>query len=136
MLSTIGVMITRFLRGMVIKQGGQFYGRRTQFPNKMVRELLTISKSISSACFNIIEVVVQSGILKVFISWCILQKGPLFVSSFTPLSLITMIFLGTYIWDEELYIGSILGAMTIILGLYIILRWDLKDLTTDEGDVP
>jgi len=47
-------------------------------------------------------------------SWCISVKGPLYSAIFTPLSAVITAILSTLFLHEELHIGSILGAITII----------------------
>lgn len=54
-------------------------------------------------------------------SWCISIKGPLYSAIFTPLSAVITAILSTLFLNEQLHVGSILGAVTIIIGLYTVL---------------
>lgn len=64
-------------------------------------------------------------------SWCISVKGPLYSAIFTPLSAVITTILSTLFLHEELHIGSVLGAITIILGLYVVL-WGKADDAKSE----
>ncbi|KAJ9684189.1 hypothetical protein PVL29_016599 [Vitis rotundifolia] len=55
------------------------------------------------------------------------EKGPVFVSSFNPLSMIIVAILSSFIFAEALYLGRVLGAVVIIIGLYLILWGKSKD---------
>uniref|UniRef100_A0ACD5XSM3 Uncharacterized protein n=1 Tax=Avena sativa TaxID=4498 RepID=A0ACD5XSM3_AVESA len=64
-------------------------------------------------------------------SWCISVKGPLYSAIFTPLSAVITTILSTLFLHEELHIGSVLGAITIIFGLYVVL-WGKADDAKSE----
>uniref|UniRef100_A0A7N2LI81 WAT1-related protein n=1 Tax=Quercus lobata TaxID=97700 RepID=A0A7N2LI81_QUELO len=49
------------------------------------------------------------------------RKGPVFMTAFRPLSTLLTAIMGLLILREALHLGSILGAMLIILGLYMTL---------------
>ncbi|PON56460.1 Plant-drug/metabolite exporter [Parasponia andersonii] len=53
------------------------------------------------------------------------RKGPVFATAFNPLSTIVAAVAGLFILGEALHLGSIIGAMLTILGLYAIL-WGKK----------
>jgi len=58
-------------------------------------------------------------------------KGPLYSAIFTPLSAVITTILSTLFLHEELHIGSVLGAITIIFGLYVVL-WGKADDAKSE----
>ncbi|XP_062198786.1 uncharacterized protein LOC133901429 [Phragmites australis] len=64
-------------------------------------------------------------------SWCISVKGPLYSAIFTPLSAVITAILSVLFLHEELYVGSILGAVAIIVGLYGVL-WGKADDAKSE----
>uniref|UniRef100_A0A2N9EFW5 WAT1-related protein n=1 Tax=Fagus sylvatica TaxID=28930 RepID=A0A2N9EFW5_FAGSY len=72
--------------------------------------------------------IVASGIMVTFIAWCVHMRGPLFVSVFNPLMLILVAIMGSLILDEMLHLGSILGAMLIVFGLYMVLWGKGKEM--------
>ncbi|KAL8162322.1 hypothetical protein V2J09_013811 [Rumex salicifolius] len=72
--------------------------------------------------------VVGSGICITLFSWCVKLKGPLYVSVFSPLLLILVAIAGSLILDERLHLGSVLGAVIIVVGLYAVLWGMSKEL--------
>ncbi|KAL3538591.1 hypothetical protein ACH5RR_001957 [Cinchona calisaya] len=72
--------------------------------------------------------IVASGITVIFIMWCIHIRGPLFVSIFCPLMLVFTALAGSLILNEKLHLGSVLGCILIIWGLYMVLWGKAKDL--------
>ncbi|KAF6175024.1 hypothetical protein GIB67_039572 [Kingdonia uniflora] len=65
--------------------------------------------------------VVCSGLIIFIQLWCTEQKGPVFVTMFNPLSTILVACLAYFILGERLYMGSILGGVIVIVGLYLVL---------------
>ncbi|KAF3436170.1 hypothetical protein FNV43_RR23262 [Rhamnella rubrinervis] len=63
--------------------------------------------------------------------WCTKKKGPVFVTIFNPLATLFVAILAYFVLGETLHIGRMLGAVIIIIGLYLVL-WG-KD--RDEGQV-
>ncbi|CAN8291357.1 unnamed protein product [Cochlearia groenlandica] len=56
-------------------------------------------------------------------------RGPLFVAAFNPLLLIIVALAGAFFLDEKLYLGSVLGAILIVCGLYVVLWGKHKEMT-------
>ncbi|TYH31997.1 hypothetical protein ES288_A01G216300v1 [Gossypium darwinii] len=79
--------------------------------------------------------VVCSGITFYVQGFVIRERGPVFVTFFSPLCMIITAALGTIILAEKIHLGSILGAIIIVLGLYTVV-WgkskDGKNIETDE----
>ncbi|XP_058094101.1 WAT1-related protein At3g18200-like isoform X3 [Magnolia sinica] len=65
--------------------------------------------------------VFYSGLSNLITMWCASKKGPVFVASFAPLSLVFTSILEIILLGEALHIGSIVGSIMIIGGLYIYL---------------
>ncbi|KAG8370396.1 hypothetical protein BUALT_Bualt14G0112600 [Buddleja alternifolia] len=65
--------------------------------------------------------VVISGIITFIQLWCTEAKGPVFVTMFNPLSTLLVAILSYFALGEKLYIGSILGGVIVIMGLYLLL---------------
>ncbi|KAK4564167.1 hypothetical protein RGQ29_006306 [Quercus rubra] len=72
--------------------------------------------------------IVSSGLVVALIAWCIQERGPLFVSIFNPLSLLIVALAGSLVLEEELHLGSILGAALIVCGLYMVLWGKSKEM--------
>ncbi|XP_074367551.1 WAT1-related protein At1g25270-like isoform X1 [Apium graveolens] len=69
-----------------------------------------------------------SGMMFTFIAWCIRMRGPLFVSILNPLMLVLMVIAGSLVLNEHLHLGSVLGALTIVCGLYAVLWGEGKEI--------
>uniref|UniRef100_M1C8A2 WAT1-related protein n=1 Tax=Solanum tuberosum TaxID=4113 RepID=M1C8A2_SOLTU len=53
--------------------------------------------------------------------WTVEKKGPVFISMFTPLSLIITAIVSAFLWKETLYVGSVCGGILLVGGLYLVL---------------
>ncbi|XP_077240294.1 WAT1-related protein At4g08300-like isoform X1 [Tasmannia lanceolata] len=65
--------------------------------------------------------VVCSGLIIFIQLWCTEVKGPVFVTMFNPFSTILVAFLAYFVLGERLYMGSIVGGVIVIMGLYMVL---------------
>lgn len=62
-----------------------------------------------------------SGVTFYLQSWCISVRGPLYSAMFNPLSTVITTVLAAIVLHEELHVGSLLGAIAVVAGLYIVL---------------
>ncbi|WJX17460.1 hypothetical protein P8452_07375 [Trifolium repens] len=75
--------------------------------------------------------IVVSGLLTYIQLWCTEKKGPVFVTLFNPLSTIFVAILAYSVLGEKLYLGSIIGAFIVIMGLYLLLWGKECDIEVD-----
>lgn len=92
-------------------------------------------------------------------AWCVSRKGPLFSALFNPLSTVIVTFFGALYLKEQTYLGryvllvsfltsfslflmsifigfsSLLGALAVILGLYIVLWGKSEDYQEEAADL-
>ncbi|XP_011018103.1 PREDICTED: WAT1-related protein At4g30420-like isoform X2 [Populus euphratica] len=68
-----------------------------------------------------------------FTAWVISQRGPLFSAMFNPLCTVIVTILAAIFLHEEIYTGSLIGAVAVIIGLYIVLWGKARDFIK-EGD--
>ncbi|XP_058092515.1 WAT1-related protein At3g18200-like [Magnolia sinica] len=61
------------------------------------------------------------GLSNVFTMWCAYKKGPIFVSAFSPLSLVFTNILQILLLGDALHVESFIGMIVIVVGLYIYL---------------
>ncbi|XP_017441352.2 WAT1-related protein At4g30420-like [Vigna angularis] len=54
-------------------------------------------------------------------AWCISLTGPLFSAMFNPLTVVIVTILAPLLLHEEVYFGSLIGSIAVIIGLYIVL---------------
>ncbi|KAL0456434.1 UNVERIFIED_CONTAM: WAT1-related protein [Sesamum latifolium] len=59
--------------------------------------------------------------------WCVERRGPLFSAMFQPLSTVIVTLFACIFQHEELYMGSFIGSLAVIAGLYIVLWSKAKD---------
>ncbi|XP_022876378.1 WAT1-related protein At1g68170-like isoform X2 [Olea europaea var. sylvestris] len=69
-----------------------------------------------------------SGVMFTLVAWCVRMRGPLFVSIFNPLMLLLVALAGSLLLNEKLHLGTVLGAILIVFGLYIVLWGKGKEL--------
>ncbi|KAJ6954364.1 WAT1-related protein [Populus alba x Populus x berolinensis] len=85
--------------------------------------------------------VVCSGIAYYVQGVVIRKKGPVFVTSFSPLCMIITAALGSIVLSEQIRLGSVIGAVLIVFGLYTVVWGKSKDsissstmeLTNEKG---
>ncbi|CAO2821398.1 unnamed protein product [Amaranthus hypochondriacus] len=84
--------------------------------------------------------IIYSGVLASGLSFCIIsyvisRKGPTYPAIFTPLSLTFITAIEVFFLGEDLRIGSLLGMLVIVLGLYLFL-WSSNDNKRVESSQP
>ncbi|XVE55358.1 hypothetical protein DITRI_Ditri03aG0152200 [Diplodiscus trichospermus] len=62
------------------------------------------------------------------------ERGPVFVTSFSPLCMIITAALGAIVLAEKIHLGSILGAIIIVTGLYTVVWGKSKDAKNSETE--
>ncbi|PNT62206.1 hypothetical protein BRADI_5g27057v3 [Brachypodium distachyon] len=77
--------------------------------------------------------VLASGVMLVVLSWCVKRRGPLFASVFNPMMLVVVAVLSSLLLGEKLHLGSVLGAVLIVMGLYAVLWGKGKEAKAAAG---
>lgn len=80
--------------------------------------------------------IVASGIVVIITAWCIQMRGPLFASVFNPLMLVLVAIAGSMMLNEDLYVGTVIGAVLIVCGLYMVLWGKSKEMKNITQLVP
>ncbi|CAN1329575.1 WAT1-related protein At4g30420 [Linum perenne] len=94
---------------------------------------LTSNLQLASCLFT---GVVGSGIAFFVQAWCISQRGPLFSALFNPLCTVIVTVLASFLLDEKIYVGSLIGAIGVVVGLYAVLWGKSKDYAKKvEGEI-
>ncbi|XP_028766018.1 WAT1-related protein At5g64700 [Neltuma alba] len=65
--------------------------------------------------------IVVTGVTFYMQAWVIEKKGPVFLSMSTPLALIITIFSSAILLGEVMSLGSLLGGLILVIGLYSVL---------------
>uniref|UniRef100_A0A0A9DP27 WAT1-related protein n=1 Tax=Arundo donax TaxID=35708 RepID=A0A0A9DP27_ARUDO len=79
-----------------------------------IRSLFELSCCLFAGVFG-------SGVTFYLQSWCISVRGPLYSAMFNPLCTVITTVLAAAVLREELHVGSLLGAVAVVAGLYIVL---------------
>ncbi|GLJ41358.1 hypothetical protein SUGI_0856000 [Cryptomeria japonica] len=58
---------------------------------------------------------------------CLKTKGPVFATAFSPLGMIIAAIMDSIILHQRIYLGSVLGGVVIVVGLYGVLWGKMKD---------
>ncbi|KAJ1377483.1 EamA domain [Sesbania bispinosa] len=66
------------------------------------------------------------------------KKGPVFATAFSPLMMIIVAIMGSFILAEQIYLGGVIGAILIVIGLYSVLWGKQKERieTKVADDIP
>ncbi|XP_061361402.1 WAT1-related protein At1g09380-like [Gastrolobium bilobum] len=76
--------------------------------------------------------IISSGLVYFLISWTIERKGPLYVSVFTPLLLVIIAVVSWALLHEKLYVGTAVGSVLIVFGLYAVLWGKGKEMNKKD----
>ncbi|KAK4855224.1 hypothetical protein QYF36_005242 [Acer negundo] len=76
--------------------------------------------------------VVISGLIVFVQLWCTEEKGPVFVTMFNPFTTILVAGIAYFVLGEKLYLGSVIGAVIVIVGLYMLLWGKEADQEVDS----
>ncbi|CAA7403733.1 unnamed protein product [Spirodela intermedia] len=71
---------------------------------------------------------VGSGMGFLVMLWCISKRGPVFPAAFTPVIQIVVAIIDLSFMHERLHLGSVLGSVFVILGLYSLLWGKNKEI--------
>ncbi|KAJ6414503.1 hypothetical protein OIU84_003495 [Salix udensis] len=64
-------------------------------------------------------------------------KGPVFATAFSPLMMIVVAIMGSFILAEKIFLGGILGSVLIVIGLYSVLWGKHKEkMEVDPEEIP
>ncbi|KAG6545900.1 hypothetical protein Mapa_012555 [Marchantia paleacea] len=94
----------------------------------LVTGLASVSEAsdwVLSSSGNIVSVIyagaIASGLNFSLQTWANQRGGPVLVAAYIPLQTVFSGFLGLMILDDPLYLGSVIGAVLILVGLYLVI---------------
>jgi hypothetical protein len=64
---------------------------------------------------------IASGVAFAVQIWCIDRGGPVFVAVYQPVQTLVVAIMASLTLGEKFYLGGIIGAALIIVGLYLVL---------------
>ncbi|GLJ41357.1 hypothetical protein SUGI_0855990 [Cryptomeria japonica] len=65
---------------------------------------------------------------------CMKTKGPVFATAFFPLGMVITAIMDSIILHQRIYLGSVLGAVVIVIGFYGVLWGKMKDTEQTRED--
>ncbi|KAK7306449.1 hypothetical protein VNO77_44389 [Canavalia gladiata] len=65
-------------------------------------------------------------------SWCVKNRGPVFTAAFNPLVQIIAAIIDIPVLHEQLHLGSLMGSILVMIGLYILLWGKSKEMLNRE----
>ncbi|KRH66374.2 hypothetical protein GLYMA_03G102300v4 [Glycine max] len=63
------------------------------------------------------------------------RKRHVFVTAFSPLMMIIVAIMGAFILAEKIYLGGVIGAILIVMGLYSVLWGKHKENKEKEAEI-
>ncbi|CAK9137808.1 unnamed protein product [Ilex paraguariensis] len=60
-------------------------------------------------------------------TWCVHQRGPLFVAMFHPLGIVISAAFGIIFLGDNIYLGSLVGSIVIVVGFYSVIWGKAKE---------
>ncbi|KAJ1261082.1 hypothetical protein BS78_09G001100 [Paspalum vaginatum] len=70
---------------------------------------------------------VVTGVTYYLQAWCVEMKGPVFFATWTPLSFVFTMFSSSFFLSEIVHLGSIVGGILLVAGLYSVLWGKSKE---------
>ncbi|XP_073155090.1 WAT1-related protein At5g07050-like [Henckelia pumila] len=78
---------------------------------------------------------IVSSSIAYYVQGLVMQKrGPVFVTAFSPLMMIIVAIMGSFILAEKIYVGGVIGAVLIVMGLYSVLWGKYKEYKEKEAE--
>uniref|UniRef100_A0A0D9UY48 EamA domain-containing protein n=1 Tax=Leersia perrieri TaxID=77586 RepID=A0A0D9UY48_9ORYZ len=77
--------------------------------------------------------VFATGVSYYLQAWCIEKKGPVFLAMSYPLGFVFTIFCSSFILGEIVHLGSVVGGVLMVAGLYSVLWGKSKEAVTATG---
>uniref|UniRef100_A0A0E0JFF2 WAT1-related protein n=1 Tax=Oryza punctata TaxID=4537 RepID=A0A0E0JFF2_ORYPU len=74
--------------------------------------------------------IVVTGVSYYLQAWCIQKKGPVFLAMSSPLSFVFTIFSSSFFLGEVVHLGSVVGGVLMVAGLYSVLWGKSKEQDT------
>ncbi|XP_008233582.1 PREDICTED: WAT1-related protein At2g39510-like isoform X2 [Prunus mume] len=78
--------------------------------------------------------IICSGVVYYVQGLVMKERGPVFVTAFSPLSMIIVAVMSSFMLAEIMYLGRVIGAMVIVIGLYMVLWGKSKDRIPSESE--
>ncbi|KAL5582513.1 hypothetical protein UlMin_014955 [Ulmus minor] len=78
---------------------------------------------VAIACSAILGSIFRIGVH----TWCLQEKGPIFVAMFRPLGIAIAVATVVIFLGDSLYLGSVIGSILIAIGFYAVMWGNMKE---------
>ncbi|XP_059458481.1 WAT1-related protein At2g39510-like [Corylus avellana] len=104
--------------------------------NVMKGALLVLGSCFFWSCFMILHGVISTAITYYIQGVILKDRGPIFVTAFRPLTMVIVAIMATFMLNENMFLGRVIGAVVIVVGLYLVLWGKSKEqkLTKSDSD--
>ncbi|XP_022871235.1 WAT1-related protein At5g64700-like isoform X2 [Olea europaea var. sylvestris] len=94
---------------------------------------LMLLSNLSWALWLVLQGIVVTGITFYLQTWVVEKKGPVYLAMTTPLILIFTTAASTFLFGEIISLGSVLGTLFLVGGLYCVLWGKTKEEEREKG---
>ncbi|CAN1288257.1 WAT1-related protein At1g25270 [Linum perenne] len=148
MIGVIGATVLTFYKGVGFKSlstniqllkpshGNQNVQHQITGSHSFLGLLTGLGSCISYAIWLIMQGIVASGLAMIAIVRIVEIRGPVLTSAFNPLSLVFVAIISSLMLDEQLYLGSMIGGILIVCGLYLVLWSKVKEFELELEPKP
>ncbi|XP_042500984.1 WAT1-related protein At3g28050-like [Macadamia integrifolia] len=79
--------------------------------------------------------IIGAAVTSAVLTWCLRKKGPIYVAMYKPLGIVIAVIMGVIFLGDVLHIGSVIGAVVIVLGFYAVMWGQAKEekMVVDEN---
>uniref|UniRef100_A0A7N2MEY5 WAT1-related protein n=2 Tax=Quercus lobata TaxID=97700 RepID=A0A7N2MEY5_QUELO len=90
--------------------------------------LMAWSIRLDIKLFAVVYAGIVTSAFPIYIQGLVMKdKGPVFVTAFSPLSTVLVAIIGSFILYEAMCLGSVIGATIIVAGIYLVLWGKSQD---------
>ncbi|XP_030520897.2 WAT1-related protein At5g40240-like [Rhodamnia argentea] len=101
------------------------------FSFAIVREPQSWILKVDAGLIAILYSALVAGVFMITLcTWCLKETGPVYVSMFKPLGIVFAVILGFIFLGEMLHLGSLIGAIVIVMGFYVVVWGKSKEEET------
>ncbi|XP_017970139.1 PREDICTED: WAT1-related protein At5g40240 isoform X2 [Theobroma cacao] len=103
--------------------------------NWVLGGLLLAAEALINSAWYIIQAIIATTFRISLCSWCLWKVGPLYVSMFKPLAVIFAAVTGIVFLGDAVSLGSLIGAVIIVIGFYAVLwgKANEENVKEDNG---
>ncbi|XP_045808858.1 WAT1-related protein At2g37460-like isoform X2 [Trifolium pratense] len=136
-----GAMVMTLVKGPILLEtfGGKSHihhsGGTSSNQHTILGSVLITIGCFSWACFFNLQGIFCSGLAYYFQGVVMKARGPVFVTTFSPLCMVIVAIMGYFLLAEQMFLGRVIGAFIICLGLYLVVWGKSKDYNNPSNPI-